>query len=129
MKYWYDTSLPCQLLWRPLLVCGGGGHSLQSLTFERLGHCAVVVGDGVATVEEFPGRLLPEIDVGIELVEVMSPEEAASVGVGVWPWTKTISCKSSQRAWMLIIGIQEGSWRVRSQDAWCFDHLVPGVSL
>lgn len=91
----------------------GEKHSLQSLTFERLGHCAVIVEDGIVTVEEFPDWLLPENDVVVELVElveVTSSEGAASVGgVGVAPWTKTTSCKSSPRIWMLNMGVQGGS--------------------
>lgn len=73
---------------------------------ERLGHCAVVVEDGLATVEEWPKKLLPENDVVIELVEAMSPEGATSVGgVGVKPCTKITSSKSSPRVWILIIGV------------------------
>ena len=51
----------------------------------------------------------------VKLVEVKSPEAegAASVGgVGVAPWTRTTSCKSSPRIWTLIIGVQGGRWRV-----------------
>lgn len=81
------------------------------------------------TVEEFPDWLLPENDVVIELVEVTSPEGAACVGgVGVAPWTKTTSCKSSPRIWMLNIGVQEGSSREGPRCAApCFDHLAPEV--
>jgi hypothetical protein len=80
----------------------GEEYSLQSLTPERLGQCAVVVADGVATVEEFPEELLPENDVVFELVEVTSAEGATCVGgVGVAPWAKpTTSCRSSPMAWM-----------------------------
>jgi len=83
---------------------------MQSLTFERLGHCAVIVEDGIVTVEEFPDWLLAENDVMVELVEVTSSEGAASVGgVGVAPRTKTKNCKSSPRIWMLNMGVQGGS--------------------
>ena len=43
---------------------------------ERLGHCAVMVEDGTVAVEELAEELFPENDVVIELVEVISPEEA-----------------------------------------------------
>ena len=111
----------------------GEKHSLQSLTFERLGHCAVIVEDGIVTVEEFPDWVLPENDVVIELVEVTSSGGAVSVGgVGVAPWTKATSCKSSPRIWMLNIGVQEGRWQRPKGGAKvgrCFDHLAPGVFL
>lgn len=112
----------CVLSWEPFLICRE--HSLQSLTFERLGHCAVIVEEGIATVEEFPEKLFPDNDVVVELVEVISPEAegAACVGgVGVAPWTKAASCKSRPRVWMLIIGVQEAvggqALKAGSQDA------------
>jgi len=77
-------------------------------------------------VEELPEKLLPENDVVIELVEVI-PEGASSVGgVGVAPCTKTTSCKSSPRVWIVNIGVQEGRWREKTQvkagaKMWCFD--------
>ena len=67
MEYWYDTRVP------PLMR-RGEKHLPQSLTLERLGHCAVIVEDGTVAVEELPKKLLPENDVVIELVEVISPE-------------------------------------------------------
>ena len=100
MEYWYDTRIPL-LIWK---------HSLQSLTLERLGHCAVIVEDGLEVVEERPETLLPENDVTIELVfelvEAMSPEVATSFeGVGVAPRTKITSRKFNPRVWILIIGV------------------------
>jgi hypothetical protein len=96
MEYWYDTRIPLLIL----------KHSLQSPTLERLGHCAVIVEDGLVAVEELPEKLLPENDVVIELLEAMSPEGATSVGgVGVAPRTNTTSNKSSPRVWILIIGV------------------------